>query len=148
LKKGESNWRAVLVGNKTDLKTGSITYAMSKEAADLAETIFKCPYFETSAKNNVDIIVLFSTIVEHINIQVKLDMHYKRCSVMNSQNPDANNRRQSAMIFMRRLSLAPKLAQTRRFSEPFICNEKTEQVDTESKKRKSFKMRHKKCAIC
>jgi hypothetical protein len=85
----------------------------------LSQDLFKCSYFETSAKDDKNVQDCFSKIIELINENVEAIARQEFLSQINS------NRRNSTMSFVRRISIStsPKRNMlARRYSEPAVGN--------------------------
>jgi GTPase SAR1 family protein len=133
---GNNSWQIVLVGNKCDITADEKTREVSKEASLLAENSFKCPYYESSAKANINIDILFQSLAENINDQAKMEMRLLRTASTASSYKDSSGQRRNTLTLARRFSLLiPKSNQIRRFSAPIASNsnEKLSQISIKPK---------------
>lgn len=120
----------VLVGNKCDINSAS-NHLVCEKAHKFAQDVLKCPYFETSAKDNKNVQNCFKKAVELINQLIESSVRRESVNAANEV------RRNSTMSFVRRISISASPKRTmfeRRFSEPVVCNN-----DPSSKKRNNIK---------
>lgn len=146
---GSDKTPMILVGNKLDISTTTpvapdtaIVEAVARKAMNLAQTTFKCPYIETSAKENLNVTKIFTLVAEQIYREIEAAIE-----AMNNANDAANGagsaRRNSTISFVVRrisstnLSVKPIERLSRRFSEPVACAEAVANPGQQSQQQQS-----------
>lgn len=88
---------------------------MSEQAQELADEFFKCPYIESSSKNNINVSEIFTKIFDKI---------FTEQEELQEQNANTN-RRNSSISFVRRfssMSTVNNIDRSRIFSAPNVAH--------------------------
>lgn len=124
----------ILVGNKTDLSSSPAEAKASekvlKQAQLLAQSTFKCPFVETSAKENLNVEKIFTLVVEQVYRELEAALEALNAAAnADGSGSGGNGRRNSTISFVVRrisstnLTVKPIERLSRRFSEPVACVE-------------------------
>lgn len=126
----------ILVGNKLDMTSSGLNPLdstavdpVARKAMLLAQTTLKCPYIETSAKDNVNVGKIFTLAAEQVYRDVEAALEAINNSAADSSGSGGGGRRNSTISFVVRrisstnLTVKPVERLSRRFSEPVACAE-------------------------
>lgn len=99
-----------------------------RRAMILAQSTFKCPFVETSAKEDLNVGRIFTLVVEQVFRELEAALEALNAAA-NADGSGANTRRNSTISFVVRrisssnLTVKPIERLSRRFSEPVACAE-------------------------